>query len=114
MFLVIVGFVGLALLEIGCKCPQQCVPKQQATNAATGSADKQAQCERRLQQAEQQIQDLTNELKVTYLELEQEQTKTDVLLDENQNLNEQLQAVTERLLAAESKLSELEKAPRTP
>jgi len=48
------------------------------------------------------------------MELEQEQTKTDVLLDENQNLNDQLQAVTKRLLAAESKLNELEKAPRTP
>ena len=109
-----VGFVGLALWITGCECPRQCVPKQQAANAASTSTDKTAQCVHQLQQAEQQIQNLTNELGVTYLELEQEQTKTDVLLDENQNLNEQLQAVTERLVSAESKLSELEKAPRTP
>lgn len=117
VLLVIVGFVGLALLGTGCECPQSAsrrIPKQQATNAAMTSPDKAAQYVQQLQQAEEQIQDLKNELKVTYMELEQEQTKTDVLLDENQNLNDQLQAVTKRLLAAESKLNELEKAPRTP
>ena len=114
VFWMMVGFVGLALWVTGCECPRQGVPKQQATNTATTSPDKAAQCVHQLQQAEQQVQDLGNELKVTYMELEQEQTKTDVLLDENQNLNEQLQAITKRLLAAESKLSELGKAPRTP
>ena len=130
VFSVIIGFVGLALWGTGCERPQDNVPKQRATNTATSnavpatnaaatnvvriSADRQVQCERRLQQAEQQIQDLTNELRVTYMELEQEQTRTDALLEENQNLNEQLQSVTVRLLAAESRIREPEMAPETP
>ena len=117
VFWMMVGFVGLALWVTGCECPRSAsrrIPKQQATNTAKTSADKAAQCAQQLQQAEQQIQDLTNELGVTYLELEQEQTKTDVLLDENQNLNEQVQALTKRLQATESKSSEPEKVPNTP
>ena len=114
MFLVIVGFVGLALWGTGCERPQQDVPKQQATNTAKTSADKLAQCMQRLQQAEQEIQDLTNELGVTYIDLEQEQDKVDTLLDENQNLNDQLQALTKRPPVAESKSNEPEKAPQTP
>ena len=133
LFLVIVGFVGLMLSGTGCERPQSAsprIPKQQATKAATSNAapatnatasvvmktgaDKQAQCAQRLQQAEQQIQDLTNELRVTYVELEQEQTKVDDLLDENQNLNEQVQGLTKQLMAAKSKSNGPEKAPGTP
>ena len=117
---VIVGFVGLALLGTGCAHQQRCVHKEQADNAAAASntsmagVDKQIQCEQQLRQAEQQIQDLTNELRVTSLELEQEQVKVDALIEENQNLSEQLQAVMKHLLATESKPSAPEKASGTP
>jgi len=114
VLLVVIGSVEMMLLGTGCKCPHQCAPKQQPTNAIIGSADKADQCAQKLQDAERQIKDVTSELDVTYLEMEQEQTKSDVLLEENQNLNEQLQAITKRLLAAESKLNELEKAPQKP
>ena len=51
---------------------------------------------------------------MTSLELEQEQVKVDALIEENQNLSEQLQAVMKHLLATESKPSAPEKAPGTP
>ncbi len=117
VFSVVIWFAWLALWGTGCGCPPSTsrrAPKQQATNAAKMSADKKAECEQQLQQAEEQIQDLTNELRVTSLELEQEQTKTDALLEENQSLNEQLQITMERLKEPEQKPGQTEKTPRMP
>jgi K+-sensing histidine kinase KdpD len=107
----------MALWGTGCAHQQRCARKEQADNAAaasntsTAGVDKQIQCEQQLRQAEQEIQDLTNELRVTYMELEQEQVKGDALIEENQNLSEQLQALMKHLMATDSKPSAPEKAP---
>ena len=101
--------VGLALLLAGCQSVQHGAPQKQTTDT-----NRHVPCERQLQEAQEQIQDLTNEIRVTYMELEQEQVKVDALIDENQNLSEQLQEVMKHLLATESKPSAPETAPVKP